>query len=404
MRLSLAAANRSAIPVLAALIAGCSRTTSGAQALPPASPYAIQPVERERSGRDVAVEFAYVTNFGSMNVSAYSIAPGGALTPLAGSPFRAGTDPWGIAIDPTGKFAYTANLGSNDVSAYTIDAMSGALRRVKGSPFATGSSPIGVAVEPSGKFAYVIDFGSNNVSAYSIDANSGALSPVSGSPFKTGLEPFSVAVDPTGTFVYVANYASSNVSAYTISTTSGALTPIKGSPFAAGFNPRSVAVHPNGKFAYVASYGSDNIYGFTIDAASGALKPLPGSPFAEGYVPESLTIAPTGRFAYAPNSSLKTFSNISAYTIDSTRGALSPVAGSPFKDGNNTSNPAFGVVDSKGRFAYFSNNGSNDVSAYRIAPSGALRKIKGSPFAAGTYPTVISVCRVTAGKCVPPPL
>ena len=40
---------------------------------------------RERSGRDVAVQFAYVTNFGSDNVSAYSIdVASGGLTRAGG--------------------------------------------------------------------------------------------------------------------------------------------------------------------------------------------------------------------------------------------------------------------------------------------------------------------------------
>jgi DNA-binding beta-propeller fold protein YncE len=401
MRLSLAAANRAAVPVLAALIAGCSNTTSDSQALPLASRGAVQSVERERSGRNVAVEFAYVTNFGSKNVSAYSIAAGGALTPLAASPFAAGTDPAGIAIDPTGRFAYVTNFGSNDVAAYSIDATSGALKKVKGSPFAAGTGPYSVAVEPSGKFAYVTSFGSDNVFAYAIDANSGALTPVNGSPFRAAHEPLSVAVDPVGKFAYVDNYGSNSVSAYTINATNGALTPVTGSPFAAGIGPYSVTVYPSGKFVYVASLGSDNIYGFAIDATSGALRSLPGSPFAEGYGPVGLIIAPNGRFAYAPNEGDNDEANISGYTIDSTRGALTPVTGSPFKDGKEGSNPTPGAVDFTGKFAYFPNNSTGNVSAYAITASGALRKVQGSPFDAGTYPARMAICRVTAGKCVP---
>ena len=87
------------------------------------------------------MQFAYVANYGSNNVSAYSIAAGGALTPVAGSPFKAGGGANGVAIDPTGKFAYVANFDSNDVSAYTIDSTSGALKKVKGSPFAAGATP-----------------------------------------------------------------------------------------------------------------------------------------------------------------------------------------------------------------------------------------------------------------------
>ncbi len=52
----------------------------------------------------------------------------------------------GGAAAPIPKFAYVSNENSNNVSAYTIHASSGALTPVAGSPFAAGSSPFGVAV------------------------------------------------------------------------------------------------------------------------------------------------------------------------------------------------------------------------------------------------------------------
>ena len=108
---------------------------------------------------DPTGSFAYVVNANSDNVSAYKInATSGALTPVAGSPFGAGTDPYDVVINPTGKFAYVTNYGENTVSAYKIKS-NGALTRVKGSPFGKGTEPIGVAIDPVGKFAYVVNDG-----------------------------------------------------------------------------------------------------------------------------------------------------------------------------------------------------------------------------------------------------
>jgi 6-phosphogluconolactonase len=404
MRLWIAAANRAPIALFAGLLAGCSNTLPDSQSLPLGPSSATGSVARDRAGPGGAVQFAYVANYGSNNVSAYAVdATSGTLTPVAGSPFRAGTEPYGTAIDPTGKFAYVGDIGSNDVSAYAVDAASGALKKVAGSPFAAGTNPTRVAVDPTGKFAYVANVGSKNVSGYMIDATSGALTPVTGSPFSAGQGPFAVAVNPSGKFAYVANNGSNNVSAYAIDANSGALTPVKGSPFAAGIDPVNVTVDPSGKFAYVASYGSDNLYGYAIDAASGALRRLPGSPFADmGSGPFDVVIAHMGRFAYVPNSfSCCGFPDyVAAYTIDATRGTLTPMVGSPFKDVGNSAEGL--AVDPASKFAYVTNAGSNNVSAYTIdGSSGALRKVKGSPFAAGTEPFGISVCRVTAGKCIP---
>ena len=200
MRRSLTGSNRVAIILIAALCAGCSNATPTSQTLPLASSGAAQLIEHERSGHNVAAEFAYVTNFGSKNVTAYSVAANGALTPLAGSPVRTGTEPWDVVIDPTGEFAYVTNRGSNNVSAFTIDAASGALKKVKGSPFAAGTAPVNMAVDPSGRFAYVPNVGSNNISAYTIDATSGALTPMTGSPFSAGRGADAAGIDPSGNF------------------------------------------------------------------------------------------------------------------------------------------------------------------------------------------------------------
>jgi 6-phosphogluconolactonase len=236
-------------------------------------------------------QFVYVANESSNNVSAYSIGANGALTPVPGSPFAAGTQPQSVAVDPTAKFAYVANLGvppdfiGNNISAYSIGA-NGALTPVPGSPFAAGSRPALVAVDPTGRFAYVANAGifpiNGSVSAYSIGAN-GALTQVPGSPFAAGNSPNSVAVDPTAKFAYVANFNGNNVSAFSIGA-NGALTPVPGSPFAAGNSPFSVTVDPTGKFAYVANASSNNVSAFSI-GANGALTPVPGSPFAAGTQP-----------------------------------------------------------------------------------------------------------------------
>ena len=90
-------------------------------------------------------QFVYVTSDFPNNVSAYSIASNGALTPVPGSPFAAGGFASSVAVDPTGKFAYVANSGTNTVSAYSIGS-NGALTPVPGSPFAAGIEPISITV------------------------------------------------------------------------------------------------------------------------------------------------------------------------------------------------------------------------------------------------------------------
>jgi 6-phosphogluconolactonase (cycloisomerase 2 family) len=183
---------------------------------------------------DPTGQFAYVVN--DNNVSAYSIGTNGSLKPLPGSPFPTGPVPTSVAVDPRGKFAYVALFGGfgtgqgSGVSAYSIGA-DGALTPVTGSPFAAGSLPVSVAVDPTGKFAYVANRFDNTVSAYSIGAN-GALTPVTNSPFPTGTSPRSVAITPvpfTSSFAKLEIVESTFTlkESFTLGANSGGINPVK---------------------------------------------------------------------------------------------------------------------------------------------------------------------------------
>ena len=130
------------------------------------------------------------------------------------------------------------------------------------------------------------------------------------------------------------------------------------------------------KFAYVANSGSNDISAYTIDSTTGALSLVIGSPFTAGYWPYLVAVDPSGKFVYAPNNHSN---DISAYTIDSATGALSPVSGSPFAAGN----APFGLaVDPSGKFVYVTNLISDDIYGYTIdSTTGALSPVSGSPFA-----------------------
>jgi DNA-binding beta-propeller fold protein YncE len=359
--------------------------------------------------------FVYVGNRGSNNVSAYTINPRtGALSATRGSPFLAGKYPAGIAADPTGKFLYVGNSGDNNVSAFTINPHSGALSAISGSPFPTGSYPAGVVVDPTGKFLYVGNNTGNNVSAYTINTATGALSAVTGAPFDAGQQPTGVSVDPTGKFLYVTNAWGSGggqgISVYRINSSSGALSTVKAASsalFAAGTEPVGAAVDPTGKFLYVTNHGENNTYipiasgstvsAYTINSTTGAISAVSGSPFPAVEGPWGIAIDPTGKLLYITNTGSKSAvavggNTVSAYTIDSSSGALSAVSGSPFLAGKKPHDIA---IDPRGKFLYVTNNAGNNLSAYTINSStGALTAVGGSPFAAGTGPWSIAVTTV----------
>ncbi|MGA9945043.1 MAG: beta-propeller fold lactonase family protein [Candidatus Cybelea sp.] len=387
---------------LALLLAACSGSSGGV------TPSAAAPGSQWRShvaADAVSGQYAFISDWNTGDIDTYAIdAKSGALKSLGLTATVAGGGTQPVTIDPTGKFAYVADYGSNDVYAFTIDATSGKLTPVSGSPFAAGTEPDGATTDPKGKFVYVANFGSDNVYGYAINSSTGALTPVKGSPFTVNGAALWVGLDLKGKFAYVPSYNASgagDVAAFTINASTGALTPVAGSPVAAGAEPSWMTVDPNDKFVYVTNLGSNDISAYAI-AKSGALKPVPKSPFRAGGEPYSAIVDPTGKFLYEDNlASL----NVSAYTIDATSGALKPVPGSPFATGINPENIA---VDSTGSFVYVANFGTNyfttgNIFAYAIdKTSGALKRVKGSPFDQGGHYTGVAICKRVGSTCPPP--
>jgi 6-phosphogluconolactonase len=108
---------------------------------------------------------------------------------------------------------------------------------------------------------------------------------------------------------------------------------------------------------------ASNVSAYTIDSSTGALTAVSGSPFPAGTYPFSVGVAPLGKFVYVAND----FSNnISAYTINMSTGALTAVSGSPFPGAGTNTTPVSVAVDPSGKFAYVVNEGSGNVSAYAI--------------------------------------
>ena len=329
-----------------------------------------------------------------------------------GASFLAGSAPLSITIDPSGRFAYVANnTNSGSISAYTINAGNGTLARVdcgggsgcsigNGADFTAGTYPYSVSVDPSGKFVYVTNDGSDNVSAYRINAATGALTAVTGSPFVAGLRPRALALDPTGKFAYVANNGGS-VSAYAVNSSTGALSPVTGSPFVTGApGLYTVAVDTTGRFVYAGNGGATvETFAFSINASTGALTPLAGSPFTGTGFPNAAIADPSGKFLYTANSESN---NISLFGIDANTGALTSMGTVASRASPSSIAMTKGTtpVTYTPKFAYSANWGSNDISAYTInAGSGALTQVNcgggaacnGANFRAGTTPFSVTV-------------
>ena len=259
-----------------------------------------------------------------------------------------------------------------------------------------------VAASIAPRFAFVTNGTGNTVSPYTIPA-SGVLA--AGTTVPAGAGPSSVSVYPGGRYAYVANQGSNDISAYAITQASGALTPIDANgavpgvqtSIAAGTTPVSVTVHPSGKFAYVVNQGSNDISAYSIDSTTGALSAIdangavPGtqatiSAMSTGAKPYAITIDPVGKYAYVANYGS---GNIAFYTINQTTGALTYVTSYVARGG-----PSSIAIDPTGKFAVVTTNSTADtIVLYAIASTvtpGALTAVD-TKLATGNAPRSVAI-------------
>ncbi len=297
--------------------------------------------------------FLYSPNFydASVNSDAADLLDG-ALTPVAGSPFVAGSFPARVAIGASGKFLYAPSYGAADIFAYSVS--SGALTALGGSPFAfDGAAPGNAVTDAAGRYLYVLDaaeFG--GVVAYSIDPTTGALTQIAGSPFAAGNFPTDLKIDPTGQFLYVSNGGDDTVSVYTIDPVTGFLTAQTGPLATVGSLPLRVFVVqvPGGaEYLYVPNGDDNTISGFSIDLTTGALTPTPRSPFRTGMFPFDLAVDSSNYYSsnlylYVANSGGGGATNrgsVSAFKIDALSGYLTLISQAPYPAGVNANGIVF---------------------------------------------------------------
>lgn len=183
-------------------------------------------------------------------ISGYAVSSGGALTPIAGSPFLAGSTPTGIAIDPTSRFLYATDSVQNQIIAYTIQS-AGVLDPLINGPFTTGIFPVNITVDPRGEYIYVTNYNSSTISEYTLTQSTGTPSLGASASFNTRSPfPTCILVDPAlGRYVYTSDFTSTNITGAELNPNTGGLTGIQDSPFPSNGNPTCVTAVPHGNHA-----------------------------------------------------------------------------------------------------------------------------------------------------------
>src|SRR6478735_747664 len=173
---------------------------------------------------------------------------------------------------------------------------------------------------------------------------------------------------PTLAFVYVVGQGDNAIRGFAEKTT-GDLQSLPVFSFATSPRPVSIALHPSKNFLYVPNLTSTTVSGFNIDHVSGVLTPVgtavpPTPACAPGACsnPVSAAINSAGTFLFLLNQGTPPVgttpaipSSISVFSIDTTRGLLTPVSGSPFPFASlSVPNPQFIVASPTAGFVYVS--------------------------------------------------
>ncbi len=134
----------------------------------------------QTSDNDVAIDpntaYLYIARSGANGgVAVYSIAGGGALTPVKGSPFAAGSGTYSVVLDSTGTYAYAANRTDGTISGFTIVPATATvpltLTPLSGSPYTSGAIVQSLGIDSTGKYLLAAaPGGSPDLTMYSFDS------------------------------------------------------------------------------------------------------------------------------------------------------------------------------------------------------------------------------------------
>lgn len=250
----------------------------------------------------------------------------------------------------------------------------------------------------TGNTAYVTLPNQGSVLQLHIDGATGAVAVQGSTPGYVGTTPWGLALAPKKNFLYVANSQSNNISTFSIAS-DGTLSLVCVAPPACATSdgatgPHEALIDPTGQYLLVTNSGlPGSVSVFSIDSSTGALTAVAGSPFYANDSPSGIVMPPAGNLVYVSNPGS---GMVTGFTFNASTGALTQVPGSPFPSGAGANALA---TDNSGQFLYVANTSAKNsgsgvignISGFTINSNGGLQSIAGSPFtpSIGTGPSTL---------------
>ncbi len=278
--------------------------------------------------------------------------------------------------------------GENTIAGFDRHA-DGSLTPMPGSPFRAGGAGSGTGLPSQGalqlagygRYLLAVDAASNQISVLRLGFD-GVPQPVGPPVSSGGSDPVSIAV--SGNLVYVANAGAggTNVTGFILAPW-GVLYQLPNSTVTLpeGSGPGDVLFNSTGRKLAVTLVGTSTIASFDV-RFDGRLLAAPGSPFpAQGPGPFGSEFRPTNPSQLFVSNAHGGEGNgtVSAFDVN-LAGELVSIGASPFADDQTA--PCWVEISHDGRFLFAVNTASGTISSYAIAPDGSLALLGSTPLGA----------------------
>jgi 6-phosphogluconolactonase (cycloisomerase 2 family) len=200
------------------------------------------------------------------------------------------------------------------------------------------------------------------------------LTSVPSSPLALGYSPTAVVTTPSNSFLYVASLGA--IFVYTINSDGS----LSGASQQALVTVSALDVSPDGQWLFGLDSLTTVVDEFQINTSTGALTAVATTPYNVAnttFTPKAIRVSPNGALVIA---ALGTSGDV-VFTLNTSTGVL--VNSQGLGVSATTSDNAL-AIDSNTAYLYIARSGSNGgLAVYSIGAAGALTPINGSPFATG---------------------
>ncbi len=258
------------------------------------------------------------------------------------------------------------------------------------SPQSTPAAPKMLQFAANGKWAYFLDAAGANIYGYTRAGNGTLSTPISTSPFPVN-GASSIVIAPNSTFLYAAlpNSENGQLAIFSIDQSTGILSQV-GSSANLGYAISQLVMAPGGAALYGLAPSQQQVVLFSLSASSGAATPAGTMTVGSAPPPNGMILSANGSYMYVVdtqdvgiNANGVLSPSIYAFNVSGT--TLVRMAGQPFHEnadaltGFPPSMPVAGVTSNDSRFLFIANQGSHNVSVFKIIPSSGTTGTAGEP-------------------------